>query len=178
MIGIHRSPVDSPHKGPVSWKEFPCDSVVMALEKVGWNLSFTNIIVADTEYQIVPLKSFYKMYIRSVKHDDISVTQWPPAMDYSAFIGDTNSHINNNTGCPSGLKNWSTLYSHPRESPTVVELISACELFLRWGRRIFKIVEFRKLPGVQSYAHTQRSLAILNASVNSVFTGPRNGLNA
>ena len=29
--GINRSPVDSPHKGPVTWKMFPFDDVIM-----GW----------------------------------------------------------------------------------------------------------------------------------------------
>ena len=28
--GIHRSPVDSPHKGPVTWKMFPIDDVIMS----------------------------------------------------------------------------------------------------------------------------------------------------
>ena len=28
--GIHRSPVNSPHKGPVTWKMFPFDDVIMA----------------------------------------------------------------------------------------------------------------------------------------------------
>ena len=27
--GIHRSPVNSPHKGPVTWKTFPFDDVIM-----------------------------------------------------------------------------------------------------------------------------------------------------
>ena len=27
--GIHRSPVNSPHKGPVTWKMFPFDDVIM-----------------------------------------------------------------------------------------------------------------------------------------------------
>ena len=28
--GIHRSPVNSPHKGPVTWKMFPFDDVIMS----------------------------------------------------------------------------------------------------------------------------------------------------
>ena len=27
--GIHRSPLNSPHKGPVTWKNFPFDDVIM-----------------------------------------------------------------------------------------------------------------------------------------------------
>ena len=27
--GIHRSPLDSPHKGPVTWKPFSCDDIIM-----------------------------------------------------------------------------------------------------------------------------------------------------
>ena len=29
LRGIHRSPVSSPHKGPVTWKMFPFDDVIM-----------------------------------------------------------------------------------------------------------------------------------------------------
>ena len=28
--GIHRSPVNSPHKGPVTWKIFPFDDIIMS----------------------------------------------------------------------------------------------------------------------------------------------------
>ena len=30
--GIHRWPVNSPHKGPVTWKMFPFDDVIMNIE--------------------------------------------------------------------------------------------------------------------------------------------------
>ena len=32
--GIHRWPVNSPHKGPVTWKMFPFDDVIMPYERV------------------------------------------------------------------------------------------------------------------------------------------------
>ena len=33
--GIHRSPVNSPHKRPVTWKMFPFDDVIMITETLG-----------------------------------------------------------------------------------------------------------------------------------------------
>ena len=43
--GIHRSPVNSPHKWPVTWKMLPFDDVVMSLKismaiRVGWKKTF------------------------------------------------------------------------------------------------------------------------------------------
>ena len=32
--GIHRRPVNSPHKGPVTRKEFPFDDVIMAINSM------------------------------------------------------------------------------------------------------------------------------------------------
>ena len=34
--GIHRSPVNSPHKWPVTRKMFPCDDVIMKYSKIIW----------------------------------------------------------------------------------------------------------------------------------------------
>ena len=34
MQGIHRSPVNSPHKWPVTWKMFPFDDIIMILQLV------------------------------------------------------------------------------------------------------------------------------------------------
>ena len=36
--GIHRSPVDSPHKGPLLRKAFPCHSVVMTSDRINTTL--------------------------------------------------------------------------------------------------------------------------------------------
>ena len=32
LRGIHRGPVNSPHEGPVTWKMFPSDDVIMLKE--------------------------------------------------------------------------------------------------------------------------------------------------
>ena len=39
MRGIHRSPVNSPHKGPVTRKMFPCDDVIMSVRKMHCKIS-------------------------------------------------------------------------------------------------------------------------------------------
>ena len=37
VMGIHRRPVNSPHKGPVARKMFPFDDVIMWLKVIFWN---------------------------------------------------------------------------------------------------------------------------------------------
>ena len=45
--GMHRSPVNSPHKGPVTRKMFPCDDVVMVnANTVNWAM-YSWYIVQD-----------------------------------------------------------------------------------------------------------------------------------
>ena len=39
VLGIHRWPVDSPHKGPVTRKMFPFDDVITSQHRCSWNLS-------------------------------------------------------------------------------------------------------------------------------------------
>ena len=39
VMGIHRWPVNSPHKGPVSRKKFPFDDVIMIKECTQWHRS-------------------------------------------------------------------------------------------------------------------------------------------
>ena len=39
VLGIHREPVNSPHKGPVTWKMFPFDDVIMR-----YFLSYRNVV--------------------------------------------------------------------------------------------------------------------------------------
>ena len=46
MRGIHQWPVNSPHKGPVTWKMFPFDDVIMIMPKLvnlcnTWWIDFT-----------------------------------------------------------------------------------------------------------------------------------------
>ena len=37
VLGIHRSPVNSPHKWPVTRKMFPFDDVIMSVEQDSWH---------------------------------------------------------------------------------------------------------------------------------------------
>ena len=56
--GIHRWPVDSPHKGPVTWKMFPFDDIIMSrnntvrfIEISNWlNWCFSNCCNIALEY--------------------------------------------------------------------------------------------------------------------------------
>ena len=44
--GIHRSPADSPHKGPVMWKAFPCHAIVMCTiqkRSAAFDLTFNSL---------------------------------------------------------------------------------------------------------------------------------------
>ena len=38
VLGIHRGPVNSPHKWPVTWKMFPLDNVIMAYIIITWSV--------------------------------------------------------------------------------------------------------------------------------------------
>ena len=50
--GIHRSPVNSPHKGPVTRKMFPFDDVIMQLSETvfTWHKSIAKKKQCDTQY--------------------------------------------------------------------------------------------------------------------------------
>ena len=44
--GIHRSPVDSPHKGPATRKPFPCDNIIMTAHlHCAYNIVKTSVTV-------------------------------------------------------------------------------------------------------------------------------------
>ena len=59
MRGIHRGQVNSPHKGPVTWKMIPFDDVIMhtqcfccrfATSLTYYGLSFNSVNIGDNEY--------------------------------------------------------------------------------------------------------------------------------
>ena len=60
--GIHRWPVNSPHKGPVARKMFPFDDVIMGAPKIThaciihWLMNFCNIWEAHAMICLQPLK--------------------------------------------------------------------------------------------------------------------------
>ena len=43
VTGLHQWPVDSPHKGPITRKMFPCDDVIM--DKGNDGITFANVIM-------------------------------------------------------------------------------------------------------------------------------------
>ena len=64
--GIHRWPVNSPHKGPVTRKMFPFDDVIMALrpEQNGWHLwTFSNAFSWDKLF-IFSFKCHWSLVLR------------------------------------------------------------------------------------------------------------------
>ena len=55
--GIHRPPVDSPHKGPITWDAFPCDDVILSppvgsCHGQGWSPS--SVTVSHVGYERHP----------------------------------------------------------------------------------------------------------------------------
>ena len=54
--GIHRGPVNSPHKGPVTRKMFPFDDVIMVRRGIEWNPE-------DSPHETAVLPGFYISFI-------------------------------------------------------------------------------------------------------------------
>ena len=87
--GIHRSPVNSPHKGPVPRKMFPFDDIIMYyiwyitpkhnLLWLKWNI-FATVLILRAIWQKLALKiqtSFFKItYTQSVLPHHINVMSW------------------------------------------------------------------------------------------------------
>ena len=49
--GIHRGPVNSPHKKPVTWKMFPFSDLIMRVRKVVWKCCVCKYIVHSGKYE-------------------------------------------------------------------------------------------------------------------------------
>ena len=59
--GIHRWPVNSPHKGPVTWKMFPFDDIIMTyLTDV--NTACATLTLVKYEYEAGDLKCHHAHY--------------------------------------------------------------------------------------------------------------------
>ena len=50
MRGTHRGPVNSPHKGPVTWKMFPFDDVIMYAKACDMILKISLDLTAHEQY--------------------------------------------------------------------------------------------------------------------------------
>ena len=96
---IHRWPVNSPHKGPVTWKIFPFDDVVMCsicsayLEGQqhawsNWLLQATpNNLDLATPFMWPHIKAEWCIYVSDVymcQHDD--VIKWKHSLPYWPFV--------------------------------------------------------------------------------------------
>ena len=46
--GIHRCPVNSPQKGPVTWKIFPFDDIIMESPRVKWATAESDVLLQTT----------------------------------------------------------------------------------------------------------------------------------
>ena len=58
--GIHRWPVNSPHKGPVTRKMFSFDDVIMfVVKRRTWNLTITKKVAGEALYSMLPLQQSY-----------------------------------------------------------------------------------------------------------------------
>ena len=79
--GIHRRPVNSPHKGPVTGKMFPFDDVIMCSKWLVFGIKWKVGVIS-----IIPVQSWNKMTIRwqitviwmTLPHPHPHPTKWPP----------------------------------------------------------------------------------------------------
>ena len=66
--GIHRPPVNSLHKGPVTWKTFPFDYVIMKDEEGAWEIYATGMQGFGSWYHIQRNHSFMALVIAMKTH--------------------------------------------------------------------------------------------------------------
>ena len=67
--GIHRGPVNSPHKGPVTRKRFPFDDVIMECKQpmLGNEFEYLYKVTGLLQCQMLPWnRSYYRWYTRNI----------------------------------------------------------------------------------------------------------------
>ena len=74
--GIHRWPVNSPHKGPVTWKRFPFDDVTMYLvqiivSEINYRVKTIQFIVSDINNRV---KITMKIFTRALQNASLQIT--------------------------------------------------------------------------------------------------------
>ena len=75
--GIHRRPVNSPHKGPVMWKVFPFDDVIM------WH----SFVLSAEIWKMLHHTSWYVLCTPAATHSVGSCHLWLPCTDSKALKG-------------------------------------------------------------------------------------------
>ena len=75
MRGIHRSPVDSPHKGPITRKPFPFDDVIMDIKEnqTQTHCACRRISVAPQTWFRAETPQVISSHILLLIHDEIKV---------------------------------------------------------------------------------------------------------
>ena len=64
--GIHRWPVNSPDKGPVTWKIFPFDGVIMQYENMrNVDKQTQHVKTNKRKYIYTQYEHFYKFYLKN-----------------------------------------------------------------------------------------------------------------
>ena len=106
--GIHRGPVNSPHKWPVTRKMFPLDDVIMLFQTTSLHLNqcwlISNYIPKDTFQLII---SNYQKYSFKKMHFKMSSAKWRP------FCFSFHVSINQSRIYPSSYSTSSTLVRYP-----------------------------------------------------------------
>ena len=68
--GLHRGPVNSPHKWPVTRKMFPFDDVIMKL--ISWALSLKSVLSERHKIPLMISQHWFRQWLGAVRHQAIT----------------------------------------------------------------------------------------------------------
>ena len=127
MWGIHRSPVNSPHKGPVTRKMFPFDDVIMGNRRE--QLTHCDLVKPHGDMDLGQIVAQAKAcYHRPITWSNVDVSwQFFVAYNWEQFTSNADelhsSHV---------LGNYTLIVTFPRGSTNTKRICSQC-ILPNWG---------------------------------------------
>ena len=122
--GIHQSPVNSPHKGPISQKMFPFDDVIMERLHISWDILYIEIVIIMTRYKTVTKRCYM------ISLNICPITGWTSGVMFVAIwcifrwpLWKYNKSISSSENTTLLNKMWSIWVSLCISRPTVKSLI-------------------------------------------------------
>ena len=89
--GIHRGPVNSPHKGPVTWNMLPFDDAIMCMQYMYHVILGPVISVIKQHQTVLDVLSVWEQHKHVVFYDSLMAVN--PSLPVPMFAALTNLHI-------------------------------------------------------------------------------------